>query len=631
MCGIAGIVDSGIESRAAYGAMSSMLETIRQRGPDDWGMAFMGFGTQAVGQNESRIQWLNIPGPRMVLGHRRLSILDLSTAGRQPMWSHDGRYCISYNGEIYNYLELRKELGSQRTFSTGTDTEVLLEAYRQWGLDMLQMLDGMFAFALLDTKTGQLTCARDPIGIKPFYFSAQNGRFVFASEPKAVLTGLGTGGHIDAVRVAEFLTLGVSDHDDGTSYQEVRQLRPGHWMTLNSRGIASEPTRYWNHPDALLEEDTDVPRVVREQIQLSIHRQLRSDVPVGSCLSGGLDSGAVIATVGRTLQQKAAVFKALTLVNKDFVGDESALASATASRAGVDWTPVEPRTNAVAVELEEMARAMDEPFPSLSMFAQRKIMQRAAELGLKVMLDGQGGDEVFLGYPRVAQRVASEHFRRGSLLVALREWNAFARNGSQSRLRMAAGTAFFSSPRVVQWRNSRQVSSTVQADMLQQVRPETTCQMYEGGQSVFRVQLGELMRFCLPQLLRFEDRNSMAYGIEARVPLLGIGVVELGLRLPLQWKVRDGWTKYALRVAMEDSLPKEIVWCKRKRGFEVPQKRWVEAARPAIAKWLSDLPNDSPIKVEHILTAIDQGKGGEPWLWRCLSVAMWMQFSGVRV
>jgi asparagine synthase (glutamine-hydrolysing) len=330
------------------------------------------------------------------------------------------------------------------------------------------------------------------------------------------------------------------------------------------------------------------------------------------------------------LGSRASEFKTLTLTSKDFEGDESHFARAMAQRAGVMWKAVEPEPGAVAGQIEEMIRAMDEPFPSLSMFAQREVMRHARDQGLKVMLDGQGGDEVFLGYPRVAQRVLGEYFWRGRISSSLQEWRALGRNASQPLASSLAGNIFFGSPRIVRWCNSRRIAKLVDPGFLEQVRPEVAHRMYSNNNGINGLQIAELTYSCLPQLLRFEDRNSMAYGVEARVPLLSISLVELGLRLPLRWRVRNGWTKYALRVAMEDRLPDKIVWSRRKRGFEVPQGRWVEAARAQIGQWLADLHRNSPVNGSAILACIDTGQGGEHWLWRCLSVALWMHFSGVR-
>jgi asparagine synthase (glutamine-hydrolysing) len=631
MCGIAGFVDRAVVSRsadlAAQQRLHTMLQAIRHRGPDDWGMMFFGFPGETA--ESKHVSYRQSPCAHLALGHRRLSILDLSQSGRQPMTSADGALTITFNGEIYNYVELREELSREVIFRTRTDTEVLLEAYRRWGIGMLERLDGMFAFALWDARAGKLICARDPLGIKPFYYAECQERFLFASEPRGVLVGLGSPGHVDAARVAEFLVLGVSDHDEGTPYREVRQLRGGHWFEVGGDGAVSEPRAYWQ-PRLDRIDDEDVPVRVRAQVQLAVQRQLRADVPVGSCLSGGLDSASIVATAGSLLGQGAAGFRALTLSNQGFEGDETAMAQLTIQRAGVCPVLVEAQPGRIVDDLKHLICAMDQPFSGLSVLGGFKVMQQARAQGLKVMLDGQGGDEVFLGYPRVAQRVIAEYFRQGRLPTALHEWSALRRNASQPLLTSLLGNLFFGSPCLARWRNSRRIRGLIDPTLLEQVRPEVAADIF-AGKDIAGLQMDELTRYILPRLLRYEDRNSMAFGLEARVPLLAVGLVEMALRLPLCWKIRDGWTKYALRMAMSDRLPKEILWQRRKRGFEVPQRRWVEAARPAIGEWLSDLSADCPVNASELLARIDSGQSGTQWFWRCLSVALWMRFSGVRV
>jgi asparagine synthase (glutamine-hydrolysing) len=607
-----------------------MLESVEHRGPDDWGMAYFGFPLEERAGDSGHVTWQNTPGRPLALGHRRLSILDLSPWGRQPMTTPDGAFTITFNGEIYNYIELRAELSPQAAFRTGTDTEVLLEGYRQWGTGMLPRLDGMFAFALWDARAGKLICARDPLGIKPFYYSDADGLFLFGSEPRAVLAGLGSSGHVDVKRIAEFLVLGLSDHDEGTSYREVRQLPPGHWLEVGGDGSLAESRAYWRPGACGPDEPEDVPARVREQLDLAIRRQMRSDVPVGSCLSGGLDSASIISSVGAFLGSCAGDFTALTLTNTGAEEDESEMACMSARRAGVRWVQVQPDVESIGEDLAPMIRRMGEPFSTLSMFAQYKVMQKARQQGLKVMLDGQGGDEVFLGYPRVAQRVIGEYLKQGQLPSALHEWRALSQNASQPLVTSLLGNVFFSSPQLARWRNRRRIRGLVDASWLEQTRPEVAGDFFTKG-GVTGLQVRELTRYVLPRLLRYEDRNSMAFGLEARVPLLSVGLVEMMLRLPLHWKVRNGWTKYALRLAMKDRLPEEILWHRRKRGFEVPQRRWLQAVRPQLAEWLADLPSESPVNATELLSRLDAGQGSAPWLWRCLSTTLWMRFSGVRV
>jgi asparagine synthase (glutamine-hydrolysing) len=623
---------NGREIAPARERLRAMLAAVSHRGPDDTGAAYFGFGAAGAshpGQSGPKETADPSRHGNLALGHQRLSILDLSAAGHQPMFGDDRETCLILNGEIYNYLELRAELSRDRKFRTESDTEVLLAAYRKWGVAMLPRLDGMFAFAIWDARAGKLVCARDPLGIKPFYYSSSGERFLFGSEPRAVLAGLGSSGHLDRARTSEFLVLGVSDHDDGTCYEEIRQLRGGHWIEVDGDGRVSEPRAFWTPSVAPAAAPPDVAEAVREQIDLAVCRQMRSDVPVGGCLSGGVDSGSLVASVGRLLGKGAGEFRALTLTVDGFEGDEAEMAEIMAGSAGVRWVRVEVEGRRASLEkdLENLVRAMGEPFATLSMLAQYKLMERARAEGLKVMLDGQGGDEVFVGYPTTAQRIVRDSLRGGRIGAALHEWLALRENSSVPLSRSLLGNVFFSSPRLASFRNGRRLRGVVATDLVGATRRSVVEDLFQDG-DMAATQVRELTRYILPQLLRYEDRNSMAFGLESRVPLLAVGLVDLALSLPAEWKVRDGWTKFALRTAMRDRVPERILWNRRKRGFEVPQRRWLSELMPAIHGWLKELPQGSPVDGAAILERLET-TGQSAWLSRCLSVALWMRFSGV--
>ena len=522
MCGIAGFIEwatsdrsGGVEARPR---LERMLRAVEHRGPDDWGMAFFGLPADCRDRERGHVRRQESQAACLALGHRRLSILDLSPRGRQPMATADGSLTISFNGEIYNYIELREELArTGAAFHTGTDTEVLLEAYRRWGVAMLGRLDGMFAFAIWDALEGKLLCAHDPFGIKPFYYGRDGRRFVFASEPRAVLAGLGTPGHVDVPRIAEFLVLGLADHDGGTSYREVSQLPGGHWLEIDPASGVSEPRPFWRPPDDMIPDGGNPAARVREQIELAVHRQLRADVPVGTCLSGGLDSGSIVATIGRLLGERAADFTTFTIANSGFERNEADRACATAKRAGMHWVGVEPDLENFGADLERLVRVQGEPFASLSIYAQYKVMQCARRHGMTVMLDGQGGDEVFIGYQRVAIRVIEDYLRCGRVGSALHEWRQLSRNAAIPMAQAMLYNVYFRSPRLVRLYKGRLLRPLMDHDWVRQVRPQATEQYYR-CRGIRSLQLTELTRSPLPTLLRYEDRNSMAFGLEAASP-----------------------------------------------------------------------------------------------------------------
>lgn len=608
-----------------------MLRSLEHRGPDDWGMAFFGLDADLrMGDGAHVIQRAALD-LGLAMGHRRLSILDLTADGRQPMSSPDGLCTITFNGEIYNYIELREELRQAGAgFRTHCDTEVLLEAYRHWGTDMLPRLDGMYSFALWDVSRKRLICARDPFGIKPFYYGRDSNRYVFASEQRAVLEGLGSKGHMDRSRIAEFLVAGIADYDHGTHYEEIQQLGPGECIEVDARGKVTKRHVFWAAPSVPNEQQPNAVVLVQDAIDNAVARQLRSDVPIGACLSAGLDSGAIVAAVSRQLGPGARDFKVLTLSSPGFGPDETVVARTLASQLGLDWHPVTIDLSTLPEELEQHLRMTNGPTLGLSMFAGFKVMQKAQELGLKVMLNGQGGDEVFLGYPRMARRVLGEYWREGSVFKMAQEWFAMRRNMREPFLNWLIGNVYFTAGKFAVWRCRRRIRSFVDADLLSETRDDLTNDFF-GSDGCHQAQVADLVQYSLQPLLRFEDRNSMAHGIEMRLPLLSVPLVNTSLQLPIDWRVRDGWTKYALRMAMNGQLPNDIVWNRRKLGFEVPAARWISAMRPSLNHWLSGLPSDSPVQAESLLAEIDAGGGDSQWFWRCLSTALWISFSGVKV
>jgi asparagine synthase (glutamine-hydrolysing) len=311
---------------------------------------------------------------------------------------------IVFNGEIYNYIELKAILKSDYTFHTSSDTEVLLAAYQKWGVDMLSKLDGMFGFAIYDKNNRTIFAARDAVGIKPFYYSKTDKEFFFGSETKVVLKGLNERGYLDFEHTSEFFVLGVSDHDDGTFIKQVKQLKGGHYLKLNIDNGDILIKQYWTSKRELREARVDDFDEYLKVATQAISRQLRSDVPLGSSLSGGIDSSTIVTLAGKILGSSAKNYKALTFTFPDFEDDESDYATMVAKNSGIEWFEVIPSMESLSTDLQNMVINMGEPFSTLSMFAQYKVMEKASQLGLKVMLDGQGGDELYLGYERMAQR-----------------------------------------------------------------------------------------------------------------------------------------------------------------------------------------------------------------------------------
>lgn len=569
MCGIAGYIEFSKDSICngkPYTLLNNMIDVINHRGPDDFGMSFHGYDISEDISEPARVSLYPEDRLAFAFGHRRLSIIDLSENGRQPMTNKDKSIEINFNGEVYNYIELREELSAERQFLTETDTEVIIASYEKWGPDMLGKLDGMFAFTLYDKNAKKILCARDPVGIKPFYYNYSKKGFVFGSEPKAVLAGLGIKGSIDPVRTSEFLIMGVTDFDEGTFYSEVSQLPGGCYLEVDISGKMKGPVKYWIPPHNNFEGNHDYVKEMKENIFTSVKRQLRADVCVGTSLSGGIDSGAIVSTAGEILKGGSGNYNTLTFSYPGFEDDESRYAFSIAEHSGMRWNPVIPAEESLSTDLKRMIMAMGEPFSTLSMFAQYKVMEKASFMSIKVMLDGQGGDEVYLGYPRVAQRVILEYIKKLKLSSFFHEWIGLKKHASISLSRSLFGNIFFRSPSVAVNRNINRLKSFVSEELLRQYRESVAKDVYSKG-DIFTTQNAELTKYCLPRLLRYTDRNSMAFSVESRVPHLSKIMLDYALRLPLDWRVRNGWTKFSVRKAMIGKLPDEILWSNQKKDF----------------------------------------------------------------
>ncbi len=555
MCGIAGIFDRHGSNDA--GAVSRMLDVQAHRGPD-------GCGT-----------WVD---PGIVLGHRRLAFLDLSHEGAQPMQYAEDRYVITYNGEVYNFVELRQaleRLGHQ--FRSTSDTEVLLAAYAEWGPDCLARLNGMFAFAIWDRRERSLFVARDRLGVKPLTYTWDGVRFGFASESKALHAGgLATGG-MDPDAVYEYLARGYTS--EGRSFHAgVHVLEPGHAILLGE----DQPLRTWQWWNPERGEDTAFgdarawSDAVAELLDDAVRIRLRSDVPVGAHLSGGLDSSAIVAAAARHHTGGDPFHTFTGAFVDDAASDERRWARAVAAHAGVEMHEVEIGVDQLADEFGRILWHMDEPIAGPGVFPQLQVCDLVAANRVKAVLGGQGGDELFGGYLR--HRALHWRQRAASGGIASRAGAAF------ELARLARG----------EWRRVRRTSTRVgdpqlDAGFLAQVDPMVRDQVRRGALAHDSVRdlLWHDLRCYLPGLLHVEDRTSMAASIESRTPLLDYRLVELALRIPADLLFTPGQPKPLLREAVAPWLPREVVERRDKKGFPTPLHWWRE--RPALREMVLDL------------------------------------------
>lgn len=533
MCGIAGFLRT-MGRGAAESVLDAMLAPLASRGPDASGVWTQALGDRVLG-----------------LGHRRLAILDLSPEAGQPMARGD--LVLVHNGEIYNYVELRRDLETRgHAFSTTGDTEVILAAYRQWGQACVERFNGMFAFALWDARERRLFCARDRMGEKPFFYRATPDGVVFGSEIKAVLAfGHDTPRRVNGERVHAFLRESWQARSDATFFEGVEELPPAHTLVVTvdgARSSAPRITRYWDLPH----HDPSSPPLgaeeVRARLDEAVRLRLRSDVPVGTSLSGGVDSPSVVASVLALAETDASSFRPIGVhaFAKAPGCDERPFVEALARALDVRVETVELTGEACAQELDDLLYRQEEPFLGPSIYAQRRVFRRASELGLKVMLDGQGADELFGGYDWAVPKALAAMWRTQGLTAA----RAAARS--------------FRAPRFPRGRLWAQIA-------MSRFRGRT-----RGLPDDLHVALkAAVTDLSLPALLRYADRNSMSYGVETRLPFLDHRLVEAASRLRGEDCVRGGFTKAILREAMRDRVPATVLDRKDKTAFAVPELDWL--------------------------------------------------------
>lgn len=548
MCGISGIVTSGgIEPRLLEAAELSQAH----RGPDGRDRLVDASGSLSV-----------------ALFHQRLAIIDTSDGGRQPMTR--GACTISFNGEIYNYVELRRELTAEGlSFSTGSDTEVLLTAILHWGLERtLPRLNGMWAFALLDRNASTLILCRDRVGVKPLYYVHERGKLYFASEIKTILAMDGRRRSIRAEAVSEFLGQSILDATDNTFFEGVRKVPAGTSISIELDGV--EPrlghTRsFWDGAEiARREADVGVGDAVerlRDLLESAVALRLRSDVPVGVLLSGGLDSSAIAAIARRKLSP--ARLTAIGVVSDDTASDESAFINRVARHIDCDIEHVAVGGDALASmqEIENTTWQNDEPIAGLAVVAQSHLMRRARELGITVLLSGQGADELLCGYNKYYFMNLQELVRR--------DVRGAARELFSSVLSPAGRFPELSIAEARRYLTGSRFAADLRGSALQQFPPRSmglTARVQDR-------QALDITRLSVPILVHYEDRTSMRWGREVRQPFLDYRLLEAFLPAPVSVKMQRGWSKFVLREAVADLLPSGIVWRRDKRGFAVPEAR----------------------------------------------------------
>jgi asparagine synthase (glutamine-hydrolysing) len=610
MCGIAGILRADGEP-ITPGQMEAMVATLRHRGPDGEGV------------------WCGGP---VAFGHTRLAIIDLTAASNQPIFDEAAGLTMIYNGEIYNYIELRDQLRAMgHVFRSDGDGEVMLRAYAQWGVDALPKLNGMFAAAIWDERKRELLLARDRFGEKPMYLARTPRSVVFASEMKAILAVRPELREANRKSVFRYLSRGDLDLDQESFFEGIESLPASHYLLLDSDGRGSAK-RYWEAGTGCVPSNhlAAVERF-RELVFDSVRLRLRSDVPVGSSLSGGLDSSTIVATIDAQKSSQNVAQKTFSARFHSRAHDEGQFIDLVTRHLDADAHEVWVEPDGFIDAFGRMQWHQEEPIASTSVFAQWQVMQLAAQQQTTVLLDGQGADEILAGYDQAHGMFWAHWLRRGRLDKVGREMLAFGTRYGGFR-DPALFAAYYSLPGGIRdglaelyYRSGDMVSPELHREF-----SPAHVDTYEPFPDRLR---NELVRWQtttqLPEFLRYADRNSMAFGREVRLPFLDHRLVEFCFGLGPDLLLNKAVTKVILREGMRGIVPDAILDRKDKLAYAPPQKQWNRGVlRPWLEQMLCSAERRTdvfnPRAVAKTRERLSRG-GSDRLLWRVASTEAWFQ------
>ncbi len=641
MCGITGFFDrGGIDLERVR--FHDINDSVSYRGPDGFGYACF-----RLDPPEARLVSFAHEGPiqteenvTLALGHRRLAVIDLSPNAAQPMASQTGGSWITYNGEIYNYIELRNELASEYDFRTTSDTEVILAAYERWGEECVHHFNGIWSFALADLKNAKLFCSRDRFGVKPFHYFYNGSQFVFGSEIKQLLHFAFVPRRINDDVVYDYLAFGAVDHAEETFFASIRRLMQGSNLVLDLRDGSIRGSRYY-HPGFEKNVQITLPEASEEFRRLlsdSVRLQLRADVEVGSCLSGGLDSSSIVCLI-RDHMKTGSPERAQHTFSSHFEDEEAneleymqEVIRETGARSHFTY----PSGEDLVKDLDRIVFHQEEPFGSTSIFAQWSVFKLVKENDIKVMLDGQGADEMLAGYVGLYSAYFHQLRAKRQYCGLLKEtrryasvhrkpWAKVLMEQCRGALSVARGRANGNGT-VPDWLDVEFARACAQGSMY----GETMRLKPFGVKEHLENKLYQ-MTFInnLQALLRYEDRNSMAFSVESRVPFLDHRLVEFILGLPSRFKLRDGYTKRVLRDAMAGVLPEKVRWRVGKLGFATPERKWQnEMLGPVIEKAIQDervRRYIQPEKAAEYFARSRTSAAADFASWRWLNLSLWMK------
>jgi asparagine synthase (glutamine-hydrolysing) len=554
MCGICGIIDfKNIKENDVI--VKCMMQSIKHRGPDSDGY------------------YIN---NNVALGHVRLSIIDLSEEANQPMLSDGSNFIIVYNGEIYNYLEIKAELSHKYSFKTKSDTEVILNSYQEWGEDCLHKLNGMFSFVIYDKAREEIFAARDRMGIKPFYYFHDTNYFIFGSEIKAILESRKIQSEINDSMLYDFIVFNRTDHTAKTCFNNIFNLRPGHKLMLDTKTGNLNIDQWYFLPE-IIKEDYNFEyykKALTEKLNDSISLHLVSDVPVGSALSGGLDSSAIVALMREQMQKEKQLYTFSAVYDKTWEKDETRYIEELAKYLNIESNYTYPTAQRLMADLDKLIYHQEEPFASASLFASWCVYSEARNKNIKVLLNGQGADELF-GYEYMAAFYFYELLRNVKIGRLFREIYLFNKKqifGTKFTFKLFA---FLLLPKFLKNKAIGSFQPIIAKDFFNKYKNKSNFFTTFFNSKTFNENVKNHLLHKLHHLLRVEDKNSMTFSVEGRVPYLEYKLVEFAMNIPSKYKVKDGEIKYILKQSMQSLLPEKIYKRNDKIGYETPMDKWL--------------------------------------------------------
>lgn len=565
MCGIAGVISA---NPGLHDYLFDMTDVQKHRGPDGQGHVFI--SDSKYNEFKTKNSYTNELS-HVGLGHRRLAIIAPEPSGDQPLQIDIGQYWIVFNGEIYNYLELRKELGELgHVFRTKTDTEVILVAYKQWGCGCFSRFNGMWSLAIWDGQKNCLILSRDRLGVKPLHFYQSGGELVFSSEIKGILASKKIEvPKLNSRMAIDFLKWRQLNHTSETFFKDIFSFPAGHYAVITTSTTESFTfEKYWSLSVESPSASPEAHELFKALLDDSVKLRMRSDVPIGACLSGGLDSSSIVALASAG---SSAAIKTFTARSDSIDVDEGYWANIVNQEFGACPHSITPNEYEFVSQIEKIIWHQEEPFNTSSIYAQWELMKLARGSGVPVLLDGQGADEILCGYRKYYFFYLKQLFRQKRYAKLLSESVSLYRYGDKGFFNWKLGRRYL--PKVFRSRSKVSLNNFL-TDQYLKVWDESEIGLSAGD--VKERQRKDVVSYSVPALLRYEDRNSMAWSVEARVPFLDYRLVEKMVGLEVDEKLNGGRTKAVLRSGLKGLVPDEILNRRDKMGFSTEQDKWLE-------------------------------------------------------